>query len=89
MRVGSSYNGVRISSTLYSVNVESITGEKTKPTEPSEIKLPKGKDCIATEGAPGFTISDTRVITDRKTGREISRSTRTVKYDPVPVVKCE
>ena len=71
------------------VNVESITGEKTKPTEPSEIKLPKGKDCIATEGAPGFTISDTRVITDRKTGREISRSTRTVKYDPVPVVKCE
>ncbi|MEV5839098.1 VanW family protein [Nocardia sp. NPDC052112] len=71
------------------VNVESITGEKTKPTEPTEIKLPKGKDCIATEGAPGFTISDTRVITDRKTGRPISRTTRTVKYDPVPVVKCE
>ncbi|MEV2222620.1 VanW family protein [Nocardia vinacea] len=71
------------------VNVESITGEKTKPTEPTTVKLPKGKDCIATEGAPGFTISDTRVITDRKTGREISRSTRTVKYDPVPVVKCE
>ncbi|WP_433728813.1 VanW family protein [Nocardia sp. CA-129566] len=71
------------------VNVESITGEKTKPTEPTTIKLPKGKDCIATEGAPGFTISDTRVITDRKTGREISRTTRTVKYDPIPVVKCE
>ncbi|MEV4129048.1 VanW family protein [Nocardia sp. NPDC049707] len=71
------------------VNVESITGEKTKPTEPTEIKLPKGKECIATEGAPGFTISDTRVITDRKTSREISRSTRTVKYDAVPVVKCE
>ncbi|WP_330251768.1 VanW family protein [Nocardia sp. NBC_00565] len=71
------------------VNVESITGEKTKPTEPTEIKLPKGKDCIATEGAPGFTISDTRVITDSKTGRQISRTTRTVKYDPIPVVKCE
>ncbi|MFI6362853.1 VanW family protein [Nocardia sp. NPDC050630] len=71
------------------VNVESITGEKTKPTEPTEVKLPKGKDCIATEGAPGFTISDTRVITDRKSGRQISRTTRTVKYDPVPVVKCE
>ncbi|WP_433196559.1 VanW family protein [Nocardia sp. CA-107356] len=71
------------------VNVESITGEKTKPTEPTTVKLPKGKDCIATEGAPGFTISDTRVITDRKTGREISRHTRTVKYDPIPVVKCE
>ncbi|MGV9972702.1 VanW family protein [Nocardia beijingensis] len=71
------------------VDVESITGEKTKPTEPNTVTLPKGKDCIATEGAPGFTISDTRVITDRKTGREVSRKTRTVKYDPVPVVKCE
>ncbi|MET7771381.1 VanW family protein [Nocardia sp. NPDC005366] len=71
------------------VNVESVTGEKTKPTEPNTVTLPKGKDCIASEGAPGFTISDTRIITDRKTGREISRHTRTVKYDPIPVVKCE
>nr|WP_228538836.1 VanW family protein [Nocardia sp. XZ_19_385] len=71
------------------VEVESITGEKTKPTEPNTVKLPKGKDCIASEGAPGFTISDTRVIKDRKTGKEVSRHTRTVKYDPIPVVKCE
>lgn len=71
------------------VDVESITGERTKPTEPKTITLPKGDDCIATEGAPGFTISDTRVITDIATGREISRNTRTVKYDPIPIVKCE
>ncbi|WP_225725947.1 MULTISPECIES: VanW family protein [unclassified Nocardia] len=71
------------------VNVESITGDRTKPTEPQTIKLPKGHDCIATEGQPGFTTSDTRVITDRRSGREISRRTRTVKYDPIPVVKCE
>lgn len=71
------------------LNVESVTGEKSKPTEPTTIKLPKGKDCIASEGAPGFTISDTRIITDRRTGREVSRTTRTVKYDPIPVVKCE
>ncbi|MEV6319698.1 VanW family protein [Nocardia sp. NPDC051787] len=71
------------------VDVESITGEKAKPTDPKTITLPKGKDCIASEGAPGFTISDTRVITDRKTGREVSRTTRTVKYDPIPIVKCE
>lgn len=71
------------------VDVESVTGERTKPTDPTTINLPKGKDCIATEGAPGFTVSDTRIITDRKTGREVSRKTRTVKYDPVPVVKCE
>ncbi|MGW5308788.1 VanW family protein [Nocardia thailandica] len=71
------------------VDVESITGEKSKPTEPTEVKLPKGNDCIASEGAPGFTISDTRVITDHKTGAQISRTTRTVKYDPIPIVTCE
>ncbi|RJO77244.1 vancomycin resistance protein [Nocardia panacis] len=71
------------------VDVESITGEKSKPTEPQTVKLAKGHDCIASEGAPGFTISDTRVISDHRTGREISRHTRTVKYDPIPVVKCE
>ncbi|MEU7630270.1 VanW family protein [Nocardia sp. NPDC049220] len=71
------------------VDVESETGERTKPTDPNTVTLPKGKDCIASEGAPGFTTSDTRIITDRKTGREVSRRTRTVKYDPVPIVKCE
>ncbi|MFC9893488.1 VanW family protein [Nocardia sp. NPDC127579] len=71
------------------VEVESITGEKSKPTEPNTVKLPKGKDCIASEGADGFTISDTRVIKDRKSGKEISRHTRTVKYDPIPIVQCE
>ncbi|WP_280460417.1 VanW family protein [Nocardia carnea] len=70
------------------VNVESITGEKSKPTEPETITLPEGDDCIASTGAPGFTIADTRVITDINTGQEISRHTRTVKYDPVPEVKC-
>lgn len=70
------------------VDVESVTGERSKPTEPTTLELPKGKDCIASQGAEGFTISDTRIITDRKTGREISRHTRTVKYDPIPIVKC-
>ncbi|MBL1072996.1 VanW family protein [Nocardia sp. 2] len=79
---------VRLWSTK-TVEVESITGERTKPTDPKEITLPKGKECIASEGAPGFTTSDTRVIRDSKTGKEISRTTRTVKYDPIPVVKCE
>lgn len=71
------------------VNVESFTGEKSKPTEPETITLPEGDDCIASTGAPGFTISDTRVITDINTGAEVARTTRTVKYDPVPEVKCE
>ncbi|MFI6871310.1 VanW family protein [Nocardia sp. NPDC050406] len=79
---------VRLWSTK-TVDVESIAGPRTKETEPETITLPKGKECIATEGAPGFTTSDTRVIRDYKTGKEISRHTRTVKYDPIPVVKCE
>ncbi len=79
---------VRLWSTK-TVEVESIPGTRTKETEPETITLPKGKECIATEGAPGFTTSDTRVIKDYRTGKEISRHTRTVKYDPIPVVKCE
>jgi hypothetical protein len=53
------------------------------------VVLPKGDGCIASSGAPGFTASDTRVITDHATGAQVSSNTRTVKYDPVPIVKCE
>ncbi|WP_070377415.1 VanW family protein [Rhodococcus sp. WMMA185] len=71
------------------VDVQSITGNRTRPTQPETITLPAGDHCIPSGGAPGFTTSDTRVISDHATGREISRNTRTVRYDPVPVVKCE
>jgi vancomycin resistance protein YoaR len=72
-----------------SVDVDSITGNRTKPTQPDTVTLPAGAHCIASSGAPGFTASDTRVISDHATGQEISRNTRTVRYDPVPIVKCE
>ncbi|AQA22258.1 vanW like family protein [Rhodococcus sp. MTM3W5.2] len=71
------------------VDVQSIPGERYAPTDPNTVTLPKGPGCIASSGAKGFTTSDTRVITDHATGQEISRDTRTVKYDPVPIVKCE
>lgn len=71
------------------VNVQSITGERTNPTSPNTIVLPAGDHCVASSGAPGFTVSDTRVITDAASGQQISRKTRTVKYDPVPIVKCQ
>ncbi|MCU1646610.1 MAG: hypothetical protein JWN03_6885 [Nocardia sp.] len=85
---GGSELTVRMWSTK-TVEVESITGDRTKPTEPKTVTLPKGKNCIASDGAPGFTTSDTRVIRAADTGREIYRHTRTVKYDPIPVVTCE
>ncbi|KAF0966961.1 MULTISPECIES: VanW family protein [Gordonia] len=68
--------------------VESITGERYDTTEPERIRLPKGDDCIASSGSKGFTTSNTRIIRDAKTGREINRYTRTVRYAPEPNVKC-
>ncbi|MBF0661227.1 VanW family protein [Rhodococcus sp. (in: high G+C Gram-positive bacteria)] len=70
------------------VDVQSITGERTNFTTPNTITLPAGPGCIASSGAQGFTVSDTRVVTDAKTGAQISNTTRTVRYDPVPIVKC-
>ncbi|WP_206038086.1 VanW family protein [Rhodococcus sp. HNM0569] len=71
------------------VDVQSITGERSKFTEPKTIRLPAGPDCAASSGAQGFTTSDTRVVSDHATGREISRDTRTVRYDQQPTVVCE
>lgn len=70
------------------VEVQSITGPRSNPTSPNTITLPAGSGCVPSGGGPGFTASDTRVITDIATGREISRNTRTVRYDPIPIVKC-
>ena len=71
------------------VDVESITGPRSNPTSPNTITLPAGPGCVASGGGSGFTASDTRVVTDIATGNEISRNTRTVKYDPIPIVRCE
>ncbi|MEO9326353.1 VanW family protein [Gordonia aurantiaca] len=68
--------------------VESITGERYDHTDPEKISLPKGGDCIASGGSRGFTTSDTRIVRDIRTGREITRHTRTVRYAPEPIVKC-
>ncbi|XWO25205.1 VanW family protein [Rhodococcus sp. BGS-1C] len=70
------------------VEVESITGPRSNPTSPNTITLPAGSGCVPSGGGPGFTASNTRVITDIETGSEISRNTRTVKYDPIPIVRC-
>ncbi len=70
------------------VNVQSITGDRTNYTSPNTITLPAGDSCIASSGAQGFTVTDTRIVTDVNTGAQISNKTRTVRYDPVPVVKC-
>ncbi|ALG87042.1 van Willebrand factor A [Gordonia phthalatica] len=70
------------------VEVESITGPRTDPTSPTTIDVPAGDDCVPASGIPGFTASNTRIIRSLKTGAEISRHTRTVRYAPEPIVRC-
>ncbi|MGW5522137.1 VanW family protein [Gordonia sp. NPDC003950] len=70
------------------VDVQSITGSRVNYTSP-EIRTIAGDDnCIASRGSRGFTASNTRIITDAATGTEIRRHTRTVRYDPEPIVRC-
>ncbi|GAA4404178.1 VanW family protein [Tsukamurella soli] len=68
-------------------DVRSITGPRSAVTQPGTVRV-SGAHCIPATGRPGFTVSDTRVITDAKTGGQISRETHTVTYDPEPTVVC-
>lgn len=70
------------------VDVESINGGRWNRTSPHRLTLPAGADCVPSSGADGFTTSDTRIIRNAATGAEISRHTRTVVYEPQPIVVC-
>ncbi|MGH3866400.1 MAG: VanW family protein [Pseudonocardiaceae bacterium] len=69
------------------VDVESITGPHTDFTDP-ETETIHGQPCSPSPGARGFTVTDTRVTRDSTTHAELSRHTRTVRYDPIPHVTC-
>ena len=68
------------------VTVTSIPGERTSPVDPP-VKQGPAENCHATNGIQGFTTTDTRVIKDLS-GKEISRHTRTVHYNPQPKILC-
>jgi vancomycin resistance protein YoaR len=68
--------------------VESVTGGRSDFTQPEEKEGP-AEDCHASNGAQGFTTSDTRIIRDAASGAEVSRKTRTVKYNPQPKIVCK
>ncbi|WP_206789200.1 VanW family protein [Amycolatopsis sp. MtRt-6] len=67
--------------------VESIPGGQSNQSDPPTKPGP-AENCHASNGAKGFTTSDTRVLKDVNTGREVSRSTRTVHYNPQPKIVC-
>jgi vancomycin resistance protein YoaR len=67
--------------------VTSTTGPRTNPTEPTKVSIPDGQPCVSSQGAPGFTVTDTRTIRDVKTGA-VKTERRTTKYNPSPIVEC-
>ncbi|SDC86583.1 VanW family protein [Actinokineospora iranica] len=68
--------------------VESVPGGRSAETPPHEKPGPTTGKCSPSNGSPGFTTSDTRILRDAATGREIRRDTRTVKYNPQPKIVC-
>ncbi|MEV0676832.1 VanW family protein [Actinosynnema sp. NPDC050436] len=68
-------------------DVSGSTSEQTNFTDPNEIKKTT-QPCVASAGARGFTVTDTRTVKDRRTGQSRSES-RTVRYDPSPKIVCE
>ncbi|WP_293952576.1 VanW family protein [uncultured Corynebacterium sp.] len=67
-------------------SVQSINNGRWATTQPNTVRV-SGSDCIPSTGAPGFTTSDTRIISDLA-GNEITRETVTTVYDPSPNVIC-
>jgi vancomycin resistance protein YoaR len=68
--------------------VSSTTGERTNPVPPHPVTIPAGEPCVPSQGAPGFTITDTRTLRDIHTG-ETRSETQTTRYNASPIVTCE
>jgi vancomycin resistance protein YoaR len=68
--------------------VTGVFGPRTDPTQPNTVTIPAGEDCKPSNGAPGFTITDTRTLRNVNTG-ETRRETITTRYNPSPRVVCE
>jgi vancomycin resistance protein YoaR len=69
--------------------VESVTGGRSNFTDPQTVTIPHGERCSPGNGAQGFTVSNTRIVRDARTGAELKRTTRTAVYNPVPKIVCE
>lgn len=80
-----------ITVTLYGTKyyeVTSTAGPRTNPTEPNTVTIPAGEPCNPSNGAPGFTITDTRTLRDLNTG-EVRSQTQATRYNPSPKIVCE
>lgn len=80
----------RVTVTLWGTEhyrVESSTSDRSD-VEPPPVEHSGAADCEPRDGAPGFTVSNTRVVYDAESGEELRRNTTTVTYAPRPRVVC-
>src|SRR5699024_3137791 len=69
-------------------DVSSETSERTDHTPPEKKKIPPEEECSPSQGAPGFTVFDTRTIKDVETGKVWSEEPDRTVYDPQPIIEC-
>ncbi|MFD9702629.1 VanW family protein [Lentzea sp. NPDC059081] len=84
------WTGSTITIRLWGTKNYDVTGSTSgefNPTQPQEKKVSKA-GCAPSNGAPGFSVTDTRTIKDRRSGQSRSES-RTVRYDPQFKIICE
>ena len=70
------------------VDVELQTSDRHDPTYAVFKQVPRGPTCVWSDGAEGFTVTETRVITDLETGKEVSHEKKDVKYGAKPKIAC-
>ncbi|MEU6644209.1 VanW family protein [Saccharomonospora sp. NPDC046836] len=69
-------------------DVQSVTGPRTNMVQP-ETKDGPADNCHPSSGAPGFTVTDTRVLRDVGSGAVVREENRTVKYNAQNTVVCK
>ncbi|GAA1223221.1 VanW family protein [Prauserella halophila] len=69
-------------------DVKSRTGDRSNVVDPETKDGPDGDECSPSSGAPGFTVTNTRVLRDLDSG-SVEREDRTVKYNPQPKIVCK
>lgn len=67
--------------------VEGQTGAHT-PGDPPPVQFGGTDPCLPSIGAPGFSVTDTRVLYDVASGAEVRRTTHTATYGPRPTILC-
>jgi vancomycin resistance protein YoaR len=84
------WTGSSIKIVLWGTKNYDVTGSTSadfNPTQPTEKKVNKA-GCSPSNGAPGFSVTDTRTIKDRRSGQSRNES-RTVRYAPQFKIVCE